>query len=393
MSEVLVKGLPDKGKVPAKTHYKDYVDSSRFELSGQPWPECAKWASYGTCENGHEVAKIHLCGKEWCPTCGAKNSWIHQRRIARLLPRAQQMKHIGYWVIQLPKNSRYKLRSKRSLSGFRIRVGRLFKRYGFTRGLDFYHYFGDEGATRGWNPHLNVITDGAYMPPQKLEAFKQYLRRALDEPDLIVHYEYRQSVAEMMHTIRYVTRATFLDKSWDPAMAAELCRFQNGHHWGVWKDEPIWALDSQDTEADSLTRIQKLQSGMCPCCGKPITWSKPIPIVLLQVWGAAEIGGGYYVLPPPHDPPERLDHERLEGLEDWLFGVNTVARNMAESRSDRPRSGGSDMAAAYREYLWRNHDTGFISLAWVDTLLEGCFSNCLTVPSPDLIQRCLFERD
>ncbi|MBT9141578.1 MAG: hypothetical protein DDT30_02178 [Dehalococcoidia bacterium] len=275
----------------SSVYYKDHVDTSSEELSGLPWPDCAKWFSIGKCENGHRFAKVHLCGKEWCPTCGAKGSWIHNRRFSRWLVKAQQMEDIGYFVIEWPVASRPGLRSKQALADMGKRVKGAFQALGFDRGLRRWHFFGEHGDK--FNPHINVLVESAYLPKQCLEDIKVYLRLVLDEPDLIVNYSYRQSVAEKVHTLKYVTRATFVDLSWDPWIANDLYNFQNSNYWGKWNDDPVWEMNHEQKG------VKALESGKCPHCGMLIRWdSKVLEIAWLQSWQAAgvlrPVGGGYF---------------------------------------------------------------------------------------------------
>ncbi len=297
-------------KLASETYYKEHVDTSSVHtqngskgLRGLPWPDCAKWLSVGECENCHRFMKVHLCGKEWCLTCGAKNSWIHNRRFARWLVKAQQMRDMGYFVIEWPLNSRHKLHSKQALSDMGKRVKGAFQALGYDRGLRRWHFFGDYDDRfnlgkhgNKFNPHINVFVESAYLPEESLESIKEYLRLVLGEPSLIVHYSYHQSVARKVKTLRYVVRATFLDLSWDPWLAEDLFNFQNTNYWGRWKDDLVWEMSGHN----SVNNLKSLESGKCPHCGTPIRWDiyRVLHITWLKIWQAAgmtkPVGGGYF---------------------------------------------------------------------------------------------------
>ncbi|MBT9166318.1 MAG: hypothetical protein DDT25_01002 [Chloroflexi bacterium] len=261
-----------------------------------PWPDCAKWFSVGECENCHRFAKVHLCGKEWCPVCGAIGSWIHNRRFARWLMKAQRMRYMGYFVIEWPVASRHKLHSKQTMSDMGKLVKWAFHQlFCYDRGLRRWHFFGERGDK--FNPHLNVLVESAWLEEEHLEAIKEYLRLFLGEPDLIVNYSYMQSVAEMVHKLKYITRATFLDLSWDPWLAEELFNFQNANYWGKWEDDLVWEMSGEN----SMNNLKSLESGKCPHCGTPIHWDifcGVLHITWLKIWQAAgmlkPVGGGYF---------------------------------------------------------------------------------------------------
>jgi hypothetical protein len=295
---------------------------------------CGTYALISECSAGHMFAKRIYCGKEWCPVCGKKRSAAHNRRIARILPKAMQIRIMGYFVIEFPDalrhvgyhgvsglddvegwcNSKDDLQdtAKRIvdvLAGKRMgnhgRVGGFFK-----RGLLRWHWFGDEKPGK-YNPHANVLVDAGFIPAEKLEEIKQALREALNVPDLIVHYSFVDTPGQMFQKIEYITRATFLKYEWSPYMAAQLFNFRNQRWWGDWKQEPVWGVDALDkTDVDGLLAVGKLQGGHCPDCGcdlktlyhahdgHEVKWSKPIDSTWLTVWNAEEIAGtGYYRIP------------------------------------------------------------------------------------------------
>lgn len=257
--------------------YKDSIDKDRLSTYTSSEKSCGQYAVRGVCGGcGTSFAKELLCGREWCPVCGENWSSIHQQRFSRLLPRAQQMQGIGYFVLEFPISSRGNYHTKVALRTFGQRAKGAFKSLGYSRGLRRWHYFGDKNTR--YNPHLNVIVDGAYLKPERLADIKEYLRLVLDEPQLIVNYSYRQSVFEMVHCLKYITRATFRDRSWDGVLADELHNFRNTSYWGKWKNDTVWQLGDNpgagDTDGMDVKAVEALHSGACPCCGGKLVWTR-----------------------------------------------------------------------------------------------------------------------
>lgn len=246
------------------------------------------------------------------------------------------------------------------LAGKRSAGGRGKKRVQgyFARGVARWHYFGDKKPGK-WNPHLNVLVDSGslydrvrhelqpeieayraglaagkktkqirrelqaidmfergksgYLPKPLLDRIKAELRQALNCPELIVHFEKRDTPAKIVHVVRYITRATFREYTWNEYMAHQLYDFRNIRWWGRWKDEAAWQLGEAEREGEDVAGLQavdKLQAGICPDCGKPlkvwhhndtgqpVRWSKPVDSTYLLIWSAVEIAGtGYYRLP------------------------------------------------------------------------------------------------
>ncbi|GAH94009.1 unnamed protein product [marine sediment metagenome] len=215
---------------------------------------------------------------------------------------------MGYWVITIPRELTPLLRTNKSRGNFARRVRRVFKKLGYQRGLTRWHYFGDKN--HDYFPHLNVLVDGQWLESEELERQKDDLRRMLFSKhmrerynnNLVVHYEYRDTPAKIMHTLKYVCRATFLDKSWDGTLARNMYNFQNCGWWGKWDQAPKWDPPDSDKHIAALATLAK---GICSICSTKLTWSRrPTTTPHMLTQGAVEIASGYYRLPNIRPPPK-----------------------------------------------------------------------------------------
>jgi len=338
-----------RGRPAAAERDKDSKDTSfsvytpKAELC---WPVCCTSVLRAVCtkDTNHQVAKPLLCGREWCPSCGQKDSFSHKTRTSRMLRRAKQFETMNYWIIEMPIASRYLLRSKFAWREFKNLVLMVLKEFGFDRQVWRYHWFGDDDPVRrGWNPHLNILTDGGYLPDKKFEALKSRLRYLLGEPKLIVRKEYRATPAEMMHTVKYVCRATFRDRSWDYAMADELYKFQNGRSRGNFKGDAVWGNEDHEAGASAESRLMESK---CHRCDGDLVWQKPESVFNLILWDAKPIGDtGFYELAAlPQDNSVQITQEMLDSAQAWRESSDSWAREV-----------GSDLGACFIEYSKRNH--------------------------------------
>ena len=260
--------------------------------------KCPKFYKTVECKNGHRFAKKLVCGREWCPICGAEWSDSHKRRFSRWLGKVEQMKEMGYLVFTLPIEVRGGYRTKEALNELTKRVTcgdkskrilGLLKEMGFDRGLCRWHWFGDKGDK--WHPHLNVIIEAGRLSPLVLAKLKSKYAKLLGVPLAVVNYSYTRKQRKMVHILKYVTRATFLEEDWDYEMASELWNFRNMRAWGDWSGEPVWELKGEAKYA----HIEMLEKGICPECGESLHWSKGvIPICLLELEHPVDLGAGYY---------------------------------------------------------------------------------------------------
>jgi len=191
------------------------------------------------------------------------------------------------------------------------------------------------------NFHLNILVDGGYLAPEKLDLIKAAYAGILGCQVVDVYYRYRRSPGEKVHTLKYVTRATFRDYSWDPWMAIELRGFRNQLWWGSgkWEQAPAWSLDDLQgqgkedlAELDSRA-VESLESGICPSCGLPLDWGKVQPISSLAAEkNKRSLGAGYWELPWVRPPPAELPAAVRKRLY-WLELVHRVEVEKAQEHA------------------------------------------------------------
>ena len=303
---VLGGEIGDYLDVEAKSHFLGSIKQKKSQENRHFSPlKCGTWSLIGKCELGHRFARKLFCGREWCEKCREQT---RNRRIARWLPKAQQLEAMGYWVITFPEEVLPLLRRPRVWRLVGKKTTRELRAEGFSRGLRRWHWFGDENTS--FRPHLNVIVEGKFLRRGKLELVKKHLRegiltpgirKALRNKEMVINYTYTKQPGKMFHILKYVSRPTFLERNWDDEMAARLWNFRNNAWWGKWDGEARWQINSKESE--NMNAADSLGKGVCSICGTPIHWeSKVIDSTWLMIWGAKDLGDGYYELPPDDKP-------------------------------------------------------------------------------------------
>ena len=330
---VAVADFPLEQDLPAIPYYLDTIANVSSWLA----TSCEKkgWFVAGECAAGHRFAKEVVCGKEWCLVCGEEGSVAHNRRFARWLPKAFQINRMGYFVFTIPLELRSKYRTKVSLSKLGHDVQELLKVFGYSRGLRRWHWFGDRSTK--YHPHLNCLVDSGFVAIATLEKIKAAYASLLGVALADVNYRYRLSPGKMVHTLKYVTRATFRDYEWDLGLALELRGFRNMVVWGrgLWDNEPCWSLADLKGEVKSqvegldIEAINSLACKSCPVCGEPVEWGGALPIGLLSMVDKKDLGAGYYRLADMRSPPA-LSAEVKTRLY-WLELLHRVKIKQAEA--------------------------------------------------------------
>ena len=234
--------------------------------------QCGSFALVGQCKNGHIWVKKLVCGREWCPECGKRDSDSHSRRVARWIPKIQQLEAVGYLVVEFCLKDRENYLSAKNLSAAATRVKGYLKRRGYARGVMRWHFFGDRNVGN-YNPHLNILMDSGHISKGEIDELRKDIAGILGVDNVIVNYSYLTTPRRIMHKVKYVTRATFTERKWNTALAEELYNFRNCRWWGKWDSGPAWEFDLQTADTEAARQLIYLEAGICPDCGEKISWS------------------------------------------------------------------------------------------------------------------------
>lgn len=270
---VFIPQLPPKAD-PKAAHYLELQDQSAKRIrykhrNGGKLPSCTKGFLVGDCDLGHRFLKVLLCGKEWCPECGEKWSWLHQRRYYRMLPKLKVLadikKVIGYLVITVPKEHRQWMLEKGNLNKFRRYVIEFLKRQGYDKGIRAWHWAGEDGEQ--WNPHLNLLLPEGYIKPETLNGWRELFTAWLETKSgirlktaksIVINYSYSDNSMKQRHWLRYIVRPTM--RVYNPVIAAVIKGNKNIGTWGKWEKK---------TEQNEIAMLER---NLCPECGTKVRW-------------------------------------------------------------------------------------------------------------------------
>ena len=246
----------------------------------------------------------------------------------------------------------------------------------FSRGLRRWHFFGEQ--SEDWHPHLNCLVDGGFLGGKALRSLRREYSRLLGVKLAIADYHYFDAPGQKVHALTYVTRATFLDWTWDADMARELHGFRNQLWWGSkeWDRQPVWSLDDLPGEreadmSDSQAKaVASLENGECPYDGLPIDWGRFLPISVLPGLGGRELVSGYWELPYVRPPPGKLDFPELEMLRYWR-GVIRKAMEVDSGGAGVADSGDTRLTARHKSFA--RQKTFWLEQAEADRALSAEF--------------------
>ena len=186
--------------------------------------KCSKGFIWGE-SSQNNFYKMITCGKEWCTDCGAMHSIPHDRRINRMskisgqtiqdnfLALHQNKIDIQYIIVTIPPEIRKFYRNHKALNDFRTYWRRKLKLEGRRYGITRFHWCGKDGYY--WHPHINILTDGGFIPKEELREWREELGRWFKmyhklnyTPVSNIRTSYTRDSTKIKFWLRYITRAT-----------------------------------------------------------------------------------------------------------------------------------------------------------------------------------------
>ena len=77
------QGIPGTSDKLDKRSFSDWLKANGYWEDSLKLDECSLTVEHWSCDNGHDFYFRKYCGREYCPICGAKNSYYHNRRTMR----------------------------------------------------------------------------------------------------------------------------------------------------------------------------------------------------------------------------------------------------------------------------------------------------------------------
>jgi hypothetical protein len=166
---------------------------------------------------GHEkYARLH-CKNELCPTCGAKNSSVHKRRVRRAATRLLWNGLLGYFVFTIPAKISESRPSKETINTLTKEAWQIVKKeFETPGGLSRIHMMGDQPEKL--RIHINFLfplltaDNRGMISKEKIEKVRdlwtETLNRLfqLDLKESNFKYKFADKTGKKIHKIKYVLR-------------------------------------------------------------------------------------------------------------------------------------------------------------------------------------------
>ena len=244
---------------------------------------------------GKKYFKSLLCGKEWCPECGADGSWVHKRRQARWWDKVMQMDKLGYLVVTTSLEVRQYImhqnptESKKILNAIRKYWVRKLKREFRTRGVVRWHWAGSDGTT--FAPHLNILFEHGFINKKTLNTWRTEFQKWFKttykiKTKVVINYSFGNTKIFKIHQLKYVTRSTMRTL---PSEQIQHILF-NYHNSVV-----FGKFDADFRDSDVPRQLTALEHGKCPDCNVALDCTGFVSYIEFCLYDRTHLSAGWFV--------------------------------------------------------------------------------------------------
>lgn len=286
------------------TCYLDSKAKSHNSCSDRPDAACGKNGLIGDDNEGNKYFKTLYCGRDYCSDEDCRRV-THKRRIARLLPKAVIMAKGMHFIFTIPEEMRAFFGTPEKLNKIRTYINRRLQRdFPEFKAVGRIHLFGDKDPEK-FNPHFHILVDDLRrVPCDKLAELKVDYKRGLEritgidlgDKKINLRVVPRGNWRKIRHTIRYITRATFV--KYDEEIATLFKGYNFGVVWGKWRDPTQKEEEKLKKERELNGKMSHSVILLCnntsPETGKSIKWRQGIYSKRIVKNAEKQYGCGFY---------------------------------------------------------------------------------------------------
>ncbi|MDD5061919.1 MAG: hypothetical protein WC329_06935 [Candidatus Omnitrophota bacterium] len=209
--------IPATSNKPGPQRFEDWLYHAGYVEDAEKLSSCALRFEHWACPNGHDFYFRKYCGREYCPVCGAKGSYYHNRRVTRAAEHFIWAVTWGNLTFTMPKEISQRHLDKSQLRKLQNMAWEVTERILKTEGASVtVHLLGDRSP--GLHVHFEVLfhrigcfNKGMITRPQ-LKAIKKVWAILLSRefklciPSTDVRYSFAAARPKKWHKLNYILR-------------------------------------------------------------------------------------------------------------------------------------------------------------------------------------------
>ncbi len=276
-------GISGTSKILGKKELSDWLEQNGYIDEAWKLAECGLKFGHYVCGCNKDYYYRQDCGREYCPRCGAKDSYYHSRRVMRAAEHFIFAIPWGKLIFTMPKAISESRLEKRYLYMIQKTVWEVAQdNFGMAGALIVLHPIGE--PKNGLHVHYEVLfmiqgTFGkAKVPPEVLERTKKAWALKLNEMFNLnlettnIEYKFKLEKRRKWHMLQYALRPVCTEEAMnqlsdeDKKWILGLKGFHRTKYYGEISNSKLHAFLRKSWAPITVRDIPPLEKKVCPFC-------------------------------------------------------------------------------------------------------------------------------
>ena len=270
-------------EILGKKRFEDWLFSANYTEDAEKLASCALRFEHWQCENGHDFYFRKYCGREYCPICGAKDSYYHNRRVMRAAEHFIWAVTWGNLTFTMPKEISERRLSKEQLRQLQKLAWEVTERILKVEGASVtVHLLGEK--SEGLHVHFEVLFmrigcfNRGLIPAPRLKAVKKVWALLLNKEFGLslkttdVRYSFAATHPKKWHKLSYIHRPICTEEKMlalpdeDKKYILSLKGYHRTRYFGQLANNKVKEFLKKHWAPLKLRETPLIEKRICPMC-------------------------------------------------------------------------------------------------------------------------------
>lgn len=270
-------------EILGKKRFEDWLYSAGFTEDAEKLSSCALRFEHWQCENGHDFYFRKYCGREYCPICGANDSYYHNRRVMRAAEHFIWAVTWGNLTFTMPKEISQQRLGKTRLRKLQDLAWQVTERILKTEGASVtVHLLGEK--SEGLHVHFEVLFmrigcfNKGLIKKSRLKAIKKVWALLLNKEFNLslastdVRYSFAATQPKKWHKLSYIHRPICTEEKMlelsneDKKYILSLKGYHRTRYFGQLANNKVKEFLKKHWAPVKLRETPLIEKRICPMC-------------------------------------------------------------------------------------------------------------------------------
>jgi len=266
-----------------KESFSDWLKLGGYPEEGERLDSCSLTVEHWKCDNGHDFYFRKYCGREYCPICGAKDSYYHNRRVMRAAEHFIWAVTWGNLTFTMPKEISEQRLSKEQLRKLQKMAWEVTQRILKPEGASVtVHLLGEQ--SEGLHVHFEVLFmrigcfNKGMISKARLKAIKKVWALALNKELKLylkttdIRYSFATTQPKKWHKLNYIHRPICTEEKMlalsdeDKKYILSLKGYHRTRYFGELANNKVNEFLKNHWAPRKLRETPLIEKRVCPMC-------------------------------------------------------------------------------------------------------------------------------